>query len=252
MTLAKSCRAKRRRLIAVALSAAVHAAVLLVLISAQPEPAAVVDPEPMRVELVTLPPPPVVEPPAPQPPAPPSPAPPAPVPPSPPKPPPPRRIAARPARPSPDIASLLANVGPTSEGADELSEGQLTSARRAGSGSGGGDDCDMARRLQAALRKDAMVQAAVAEAHRSGGSAGKALLVWNGDWVRRHDQDGNGLAAVREAIMWEVGFAPPACRAERVHGLVLISLSDGPGSARLVVGHGDWRWSDLLTLTKRP
>ena len=102
----------------------------------------------------------------------------------------------------------------------------------------------MIRRLQAALRKDALVQAAVADARAAG--SGKALLVWNGDWIRSNGQDGAGLAAVREAIMWEVGFAPEACRAEPVHGLVLISLTDGPGAARLVVGAGDWRWSDLL------
>ncbi|RAK59883.1 hypothetical protein DJ021_08725 [Phenylobacterium hankyongense] len=99
----------------------------------------------------------------------------------------------------------------------------------------------MTRRLQGALRKDPRVQAAVAEAH-----AGKALMVWNGDWVRHTGQDGNGLAAVREAIMWEVGFAPQACRAEAMRGLVLISLADGPGAPRLVVGGGYWRWSDLL------
>ena len=77
--------------------------------------------------------------------------------------------------------------------------------------------------LQAALRKDARVRAAVAEAHR-----GRALRVWNGDWVRHGEQEGNGLAAVREAIMWEVGFAPVACRNEPVRGLVAISLNDGP------------------------
>ena len=100
----------------------------------------------------------------------------------------------------------------------------------------------MARWLQTALRKDARVQAAVAEAHR-----GKAVMIWNGDWIRDGLQDGNGLAAVREAIQWEVGFAPAACRSEPVHGLVLISLNE-PRPTRLAVGVGDWRWSDLLTL----
>ena len=87
-----------------------------------------------------------------------------------------------------------------------------------------------------------MVQAAVAEAH----APGKAMFVWNGDWIRSQGQDGNGLAAVREAIMWEIAFAPEACRAQPVHGLVLLSLNDGPGAGRLVMGEGDWRWSDML------
>jgi hypothetical protein len=50
---------------------------------------------------------------------------------------------------------------------------------------------------------------------------------------------------VREAIMWEVAFAPQACREEPVRGLVLLSLND-QGGHRIVLGSGDWRWSDLL------
>jgi hypothetical protein len=99
----------------------------------------------------------------------------------------------------------------------------------------------MPRWLQAALRKDPQVQSAVAGAHR-----GQAIVVWNGDWVRHGDQEGAGLAAVREAIMWEVAFAPEACRREPVRGLVLISLNDAPGSARIVLGADRWRWSDML------
>jgi hypothetical protein len=112
----------------------------------------------------------------------------------------------------------------------------------AGSGSGtGGGGCNMARWLQAKLRNDHMVQAAVAQAHR-----GKAIWVWNGDWVRSPGEDGNGLAALRQAIMWEVAFAPEPCRAVPVRGLVLLSMNDGPGAARVAVGAGEWRWSDLL------
>ena len=41
-------------------------------------------------------------------------------------------------------------------------------------------------------------------------------------------------------------FAPAACRNERVHGAVLLSLADG--NTRFAIGAGDWRWSDLLGL----
>lgn len=120
-----------------------------------------------------------------------------------------------------------------------MGEGELAGAATAGSGGGGA--CDMIRRIQAALRTDRLVRAAVANAE-----PGKAILVWNGGWIRHLDQDGAGLAAVREAMTWEIGFAPEACRRQRMHGLVLISLNDAPGSARLVLGGGDWRWSDML------
>jgi len=102
----------------------------------------------------------------------------------------------------------------------------------------------MLRRVQEALRKDQLVLAAA----RTAATAGKAVKVWDGDWLQSSGEAGKGLAAVREAIMWEVAFAPAACRAEPVHGLVLLSLDSGPGATRLAMGGGDWRWDDLLGL----
>lgn len=75
-------------------------------------------------------------------------------------------------------------------------------------------------------------------------------MLWNGDWVRSGVQDGKGLAVVREAVMWELAFAPEACRNKRMRGLVLLSLSDG--NTRFAIGAGDWRWSDLLGLRAIP
>jgi len=137
----------------------------------------------------------------------------------------------------------------------ELGDSQLAGAITAGSASGGGGDgsgsggpgCDMVRRLQNALRRDPDIQAAITQAHRLAGAAGRAIMVWNGDWIRSPNQDGKGLAGVRQAIALEVAFAPKACRAQPIHGLVLISLNDAPGSVGLALGAGDWRWSDLLS-----
>jgi len=126
----------------------------------------------------------------------------------------------------------------------ELSASDLAGAASADSGGGGGQ-CDLARQLQGALRKDPLVQAAVAA------SGGKAIMVWNGDWVKSNGEDGKGLAAVREAIIWEVAFAPEACRTKPVHGLILLSMNTNPGAARLAVGANEWRWSDLLKAASR-
>ncbi len=250
--------AKRRRPLTAALSLACHGLIVLALLNAAPSPPMAVVSEPMVVELVA--PRFLVPPPAPVPipvPAPdPAPEPPAPVTPTPPvpKPTPPKRspVKARKALlpAPPDVKPLAAAEAPAADTAIEVSEAQLAGAATAGSGSGGGSgsgsgqaggDCDMLARLQRALRKDPMVQSAVTQVHR-----GKAIMVWNGGWVRHPGQEGGGLAAVREAMMWEIGFAPEACRKERVRGLVVVSLKDGSGSARLVLGENDWRWSDLL------
>ena len=125
---------------------------------------------------------------------------------------------------------------------DLLSASDLAGAASAGEGGtgSGGGGCDLARAVQQALRRDPLVHNAVANA----GRAGKSVMLWNGDWVRAGGQDGKGLSAVREAILWEVGFAPQACRNARLHGLVLLSLADG--TTRFAIGSGDWRWSDLL------
>jgi hypothetical protein len=136
-------------------------------------------------------------------------------------------------------ASLAASDAVADDPGNALSEAQIAGAASADSGPAG-RPCDMARRLQSALRKDPLVQAAVASV------AGKAIMVWDGDWVQNRGEDGKGLAAVREAITWEVAFAPPACRAEPVHGLVLISMGQAQGSTRLALGLEDWRWADLL------
>jgi hypothetical protein len=150
-------------------------------------------------------------------------------------------LAARPSPAPPAAASLTAasTAGAGSSDGAALTDAELAGAASADAGGGsGGGECDMARRVQAALRKDPLARAAV---HAAGG---RAIRVWNGDWVQAGAEDGKGLAAVREAITFEVAFAPPACRQARVRGLVLLTLNDG--SPPLALGAGVWRWSDLL------
>ncbi len=130
-----------------------------------------------------------------------------------------------------------------SDTATQPSETQLAQAATASSGAPGGE-CNMIRLLQDALRKDASIRAAVAEADRRVG--GKAIMLWNGDWITSRGEDGKGLASVREVMEVEIAFAPQACKAGVMHGLVLFSLNDGPGASRLAMGSGVWRWSDLL------
>lgn len=120
-----------------------------------------------------------------------------------------------------------------------LGEADLAGAMSADAGAPGGA-CDMPRRVQSALRNDHIVLAATSN------FAGQTLLVWNGDWVQGPGEEGKGMAAVREAIMWEVAFAPPECRTQAAHGLILLSLSSTAGTLRLALGSGNWRWSDLL------
>jgi hypothetical protein len=142
---------------------------------------------------------------------------------------------------APSLSIARTQIADTS---DLLTDSQLAGAIRAGDGGSGGGRCDTAQAVQQVLRRDPRVRAAVAGADR----LGKASMLWNGDWVRSGGQDGKGLAVVRQAIIWEVAFAPEACRNERIHGLILLSLADG--RTRFAIGTGDWRWSDLLELRR--
>lgn len=220
------------RAVTAAISLGGHGAIVVALLFARP--AAPIPPEPpaMTVALVEFQPPPPPPPPAPKPAEKPQPKP-ARRP-----PPPPMHVHRAPVirqsdpLPAPVTRAPFEGMG--------LSEGQLAGAATADGGPSGGA-CDMARRLQGALRKDPLVRAELA------GAEGKAIMVWNGDWIRNGGEDGKGLAAVREAILWEVGFSPKACRSASVRGLILLSLAGPRGPVRLAVGTGYWRWSDLLT-----
>jgi hypothetical protein len=254
--MARRAEQRRRRAIAVAVSLAAHLMIPLAFLSAQPEPAfEVLEDPPITVSLAAPPPPP------------PAPAPPpgpakdddaAPAPPAPPKPTPARpALRVRPAPPTPTMAPLVAPLAetPAPVALVTLGDAELAGARTAGAGAGqgagaggGGQPCDMVRRLQAALRRDPEVRAAVASANVAGG---RAILVWDGDWLRSPGQEGKGLAGVRQAIVMEVAFAPEHCRDDPVQGLVLLSLGDQAGAGRVVLGGGAWRWTDLLGARRR-
>jgi hypothetical protein len=117
-----------------------------------------------------------------------------------------------------------------------------------GSGSGRGGVCNMVERLQNALRDDPRIRARLTEAYQSSGARGRAIVIWNGDWVLSPGQDGKGLAGVRQAVAVVVGFSPRECKSQTVRGYVVVTLSDDPGAPKLALGTGQWRWSDLLGL----
>ncbi|MBB1180535.1 hypothetical protein DSM05_15375 [Pseudomonas sp. FW305-3-2-15-E-TSA4] len=104
----------------------------------------------------------------------------------------------------------------------------------------------MVRWVQDAVRDDAAVRRAVIAASREMNAAGRAMLVWNGDWLQSRNQAGKGLAGVRQAIALEVAFAPAECRNQRMTGLAVLTLEDGVDGARIALGKASWRWSDLL------
>lgn len=113
-------------------------------------------------------------------------------------------------------------------------------------GDGAGGACDMIGRLERALRQDVGLRRAVSETLSARGAAGQAVLVWDGDWLQSPGQAGKGLAGIRQAVAVEVGFAPRACKEERVRGLAVLSLDGTATGPKVALGTGSWRWRDLL------
>ena len=234
--------ATQGRIVAINVSVALHMALFLTLIWTRAEPPKPADPFPMSVSMIDAPL--LVPEPKPPPKAAPAPT---------PKPPEPLKIAARKTPPPvrPRVEPLPAgDVTKGETSSKQLSEGELAGATTADSGPSG-RNCNMVRMLQTALRKSPGVAAAVVAAHQSMGGA-RPITMWNGEWIRTNGEDGAGLAGVREAMMIGIAFAPEPCRSEPVRGPVLISLNDSPGGARLALGSGEWRWTDLLTPRRNP
>jgi hypothetical protein len=267
--------ATRRRALAVAPVLIGHAAVVLMMTAVQPETPSLPLPEPtILVELVAPPPPARI--PAPDP----SPTPdapaaaaesPAPAKPAPRRAPPavaaarPRKVVDRlppeveplpaaPVPPGPPLpllgaaqlaGAMTVGAGPGGGGGNRVGGSGGAGGTGSGPGSGGGS-CDMVRWVQDAVRDDAAVRRAVISASHEMNASGRAMLVWDGDWLQSRNQSGKGLAGVRQAIALEVAFAPAECKNQRMTGLAVLKLEDGADGARIALGKGSWRWSDLL------
>jgi hypothetical protein len=233
---------KRSRLLSVCVSVGLHSLALWGALSMRVQPPTAHEPPPIVVSIIPLPPPPPIPPTPPQPPS--ANPTPEPAPADPPK----RRDVARetPKPPPPEVPVIAAGKAPKPQPGVDLSESDIAGATTSASGAGGGT-CNMAQWLEGQLRKDRHVQAALAR-----NPTGKPILVWNGAWVRHPGEEGEGLAAVREILMWEIAFAPEACRAKPVRGLMILSVNDGPGGARVAFGRGQWTWADMLGARRGP
>ena len=175
----------------------------------------------------------------------------------------------RTAQPSPRVAVAAPETAEPSGGFPLLGPAQLAGAQRAGMGHGAGSGagsgngaadgsvgggaggtgrgtrCDMAERLQALVRRDAAVQTLVRDVHRRLSAEGKAIHIWDGEWIQSRGEEGRGLAGLRQALAVEVAFAPRECRMQPVRGLVVLTLGDGPNDPKLALGTASWRWGEL-------
>lgn len=109
-----------------------------------------------------------------------------------------------------------------------------------------GTPCDLSQWLQKALQADPQVLQALTLIPRPARSVANAIMLWDGGWVATSPRAASGVAAIRQALLAGVLAAPPACRDQPVVGPEIFTLTDAQGTTVIVVGSGAWRWGDLL------
>jgi hypothetical protein len=109
-----------------------------------------------------------------------------------------------------------------------------------------GHSCQLGGWLQAALRADPAVQAALAAIPRADRSIANAIMLWDVRWVRQPSSALNGASALRSALMVGVRAAPAECQTQLIRGPELLALTDSSGTTLIAIGSGEWRWADLL------
>lgn len=115
---------------------------------------------------------------------------------------------------------------------------------RAGAAAGG---CSIDGALQALFAAEPTVRAALVAIPRDARSVANAIQLWDGAWTPPPTPEGEpALAVIRAAIVETVSQAPARCRDEHLQGprFLIVSQADNMTTV-LVLGSGDWRWTDL-------
>lgn len=145
----------------------------------------------------------------------------------------PLRVAKTP--PPKAVTPLPASAKPAPSRVMGLGDSDLMGAATAGSGSGGGGGgagCDMVRLLQEGLRKNPRARASLMRAHSATVSAGRAPLVWSGDWVRTDGEEGGDR------------HSRPPRTGTRIRRRSMLALNETPATGVQSAAPG-WLWEAL-------
>ena len=152
-------------------------------------------------------------------------------------------------RPLADILPIFVDDLPTAaDPTPDPTDAEVALAVASAASAAAGQVCDLGQWLQQALQADVHVQAALTQIPKPARSVANAMMLWDGSWTLPPVQAAAGTAAIRSAIVAGIVSAPPSCLSEQMRGPILIMLTDSNGATLLVVGSGDWRWQDLLSV----
>ena len=113
-------------------------------------------------------------------------------------------------------------------------------------GQGLDDGCTIAAQLQQAFTDEAPVRAAIYAIPVNERSVANAIQLWNGEWISTIGKD--VLADLRQSVDTIVNSSTPECRnAMRIGPVFFIATDEDKIQTVIVLGSGQWRWTDLVT-----
>ena len=119
-------------------------------------------------------------------------------------------------------------------------------------GNGDGTGCAVATAIGAALADDEDAMSELAALPAGLRTDADAVRLWNGAWLDAAavEPGGQSLAAqipeLRRAVTTAVLALPEQCRNVEVRGPQLIPITETGRTTMVVIGSGQWRWSNLL------
>jgi hypothetical protein len=146
-------------------------------------------------------------------------------------------------RDAPDVlAAVHALIGEASSQAQAA-----TAVGRVATAGSGGDACGLAALLSRKLQADADLRANLARLPRDARSVANAVMLWDGGWVTARTRDAEvALAGVRASLRAATAGVDVGCLEQAQAGPNLLTIVEDDIATVLVVGSGDWSWSDVL------
>lgn len=118
--------------------------------------------------------------------------------------------------------------------------------------SGGGGPCGLTDLIAANLLADQMALAELTAYPPALRSVSNAIQLWNGEWLRTTAGSEPAMPALRRVISETISEGPGECLQASLQGPRFVFVTPvGKEPIILVIGSGDWRWTDL-TVPDRP
>lgn len=113
---------------------------------------------------------------------------------------------------------------------------------------GGGGPCGLTDVIAANLIADQTALAELTAYPPALRSVSNAIQLWNGEWLRTTAGNEPAMPAVRRVISEAVSEGPEACQKASLQGPRFVFVNPvGKEPTILVIGSGEWRWTDLTT-----